>query len=182
MNESWHTWLTSDQRDASGRTDVAVFVTEALTAPVKSSGPPVVNLVASTSGTDSDWIVKVIDVYPDQVADQPAMGGYQLMIAADIFRGRYRESLETAKPLAANQPSPYKFALPEREPRLPARPPDHGAGPVELVPALRPEPADVRAQHLLGEAGGLQEGDAAGIRGELRRAAGGDAVGRSPSH
>ncbi len=58
------------------------------------------HLVASTSGTDADWVVKLIDVYPDEVAGQPALGGYQLMIAADIFRGRYRESLETPKPLA----------------------------------------------------------------------------------
>jgi predicted acyl esterase len=79
---------------------------------LKISGQPVVNLVASTSGTDSDWIVKVIDVHPDEVAGQPAMGGYQLMVSADIFRGRYRESLETPKALAANEPLLYKFALP----------------------------------------------------------------------
>ncbi|MGE5347408.1 MAG: CocE/NonD family hydrolase [Acidithiobacillales bacterium] len=109
---SWRTWLVSDQREASGRTDVAVFASEVLTAPVKVSGQPVVNLVASTSGTDSDWVVKLIDVYPDQVSDQPPLGGYQLMISADIFRGRYRESLETPKPLAAGQPLLYKFAIP----------------------------------------------------------------------
>ncbi len=112
LNENWRTWLVSDQRDVSGRTDVAVFVTDVLTAPVKISGTPMVNLVASTSGTDSDWVVKVIDVYPDQVADQPAMGGYQLMISADIFRGRYRESYDVAKAIAANQPLEYRFALP----------------------------------------------------------------------
>jgi putative CocE/NonD family hydrolase len=112
LNENWRTWLVSDQRDVSGRTDVAVFVTDVLTAPVKISGTPMVNLVASTSGTDSDWVVKVIDVYPDQVADQPPMGGYQLMISADIFRGRYRESYDVARPIAANQPLEYKFALP----------------------------------------------------------------------
>jgi putative CocE/NonD family hydrolase len=108
----WRTWLVSDQRDASGRTDVAVFVTDVLTAPVKISGSPVVNLIASTSGTDSDWVVKVIDVYPDEVSSQPPLGGYQLMISADIFRGRYRESLESPKALPANQPLAYKFALP----------------------------------------------------------------------
>ena len=70
------------------------------------------NLIASTSGTDSDWVVKVIDVYPDEVAAQPAMGGYQLMISADIFRGRYRESLENPKPIQADTPLTYKFALP----------------------------------------------------------------------
>jgi putative CocE/NonD family hydrolase len=110
--KSWREWLVTDQREASGRPDVAVFVSDVLTAPVKISGQPVVNLVAATSGTDADWVVKVIDVYPDEVAGQPAMGGYQLMVSADIFRGRYRESLETAKPIASDRPLPYRFALP----------------------------------------------------------------------
>src|SRR5262249_7889781 len=69
-------------------------------------------LVASTSGTDSDWVVKLIDVYPDEVALHSELGGYQLMVSADIFRGRYRESLETPKPIAADQPLTYRFALP----------------------------------------------------------------------
>ncbi len=109
---SWSRWLVDDQREASGRPDVLAFMSDTLTAPMKISGEPIVNLVASTSGTDSDWVVKVIDLYPDEVADQPNMGGYQLMISADIFRGRYRESLETAKPIASNKPLPYRFALP----------------------------------------------------------------------
>ncbi len=108
----WSRWLVDDQREASGRPDVLVFVSDVLTAPVKISGQPIANLVASTSGTDSDWVVKLIDVYPDEVAAQPEMGGYQLMIAADIFRGRYRESLEKAKPLAPDKPLLYRFALP----------------------------------------------------------------------
>jgi hypothetical protein len=109
---TWRQWLVDDQREASGRTDVLTFVSDVLTEPLKISGRPVANLVASTSGTDSDWVVKVIDVYPDEVAGQPAMGGYQLMVSADIFRGRYRESLETAKPIKADEPLPYRFALP----------------------------------------------------------------------
>jgi putative CocE/NonD family hydrolase len=109
---TWSRWLVDDQREASGRPDVAVFVSEVMTAPVKISGQPIANLIASTSGTDSDWVVKVIDVYPDEVAGQAAMGGYQLMVSADIFRGRYRESLETARPIAADEPLPYRFALP----------------------------------------------------------------------
>jgi predicted acyl esterase len=68
--------------------------------------------VASTSGTDADWVVKLIDVYPDEVAGQPALGGYQLMVSADIFRGRYRESLSEAKPIAPGAPLPYRFVLP----------------------------------------------------------------------
>jgi putative CocE/NonD family hydrolase len=112
IGRSWSEWLVDDQREASGRPDVLAFVSEVLTAPVKISGEPVANLVASTSGTDSDWVVKVIDVYPDEVAGQPGMGGYQLMVSADIFRGRYRESLETAKPIAAGKALLYRFALP----------------------------------------------------------------------
>jgi putative CocE/NonD family hydrolase len=109
---SWSRWLVDDQREASGRPDVVAFVSDVLTAPTKISGQPVANLVASTSGTDSDWVVKVIDLYPDEVAGQPALGGYQLMVSADIFRGRYRESLETARPIPADQPLPYRFVLP----------------------------------------------------------------------
>ena len=109
---TWPRWLVDDQREASGRPDVVVFLSDVLDAPMKISGQPVANLIASTSGTDSDWVVKVIDVYPDEVAGQPALGGYQLMVSADIFRGRYRESLETAKPIAANVPLLYRFDLP----------------------------------------------------------------------
>jgi uncharacterized protein len=109
---TWAQWLVDDQREASGRPDVVAFVSDVLTAPVKISGQPMAHLVASTSGTDSDWVVKLIDVYPEEVAAQPEMGGYQLMVSADIFRGRYRESLETPKPLATDAPLLYCFALP----------------------------------------------------------------------
>jgi len=68
--------------------------------------------VASTSGTDSDWVVKLIDVYPDQVPSQPSMGGYQLMVSADIFRGRYREGFDTPRALTPDAPLTYKFDLP----------------------------------------------------------------------
>ena len=109
---SWRKWLVTDQREASGRPDVVAFVSEVLSAPVKISGEPIANLVASTSGTDSDWVVKLIDVYPDEVVRQPAMGGYQLMVSADIFRGRYRESFDKAKAIEPNKPLVYRFALP----------------------------------------------------------------------
>jgi len=109
---SWSRWLVDDQREMSGRPDVLAFTSEVLTAPVKISGEPIVNLIASTSGTDSDWVVKLIDLYPAQVAGQPNMGGYQLMISADVLRGRYRESFETAKPIEANTPLRYRFVLP----------------------------------------------------------------------
>jgi putative CocE/NonD family hydrolase len=109
---SWSRWLVDDQREMSGRPDVLVFTSDVLKEPVKISGEPIANLIASTSGTDSDWVVKLIDLYPPQVAGQANMGGYQLMISADVFRGRYRESLEVAKPIPANEPLKYRFALP----------------------------------------------------------------------
>jgi len=111
-NGSWSRWLVDDQREMSGRPDVLVFTSDVLTEPVKISGEPIANLMASTSGTDSDWVVKLIDLYPDQVAGQTNMGGYQLMISADVFRGRYRESLEFPKAIASNVPLLYRFALP----------------------------------------------------------------------
>jgi putative CocE/NonD family hydrolase len=110
--KSWSEWLVDDQREPAGRPDVLAYLSDVLSTPLKISGQPVVNLMASTSGTDSDWVVKLIDVYPDEVAAEPALGGYQLMISADIFRGRYRESLETPKPIASNQPLAYRFELP----------------------------------------------------------------------
>ncbi|HUD14490.1 MAG TPA: CocE/NonD family hydrolase [Terracidiphilus sp.] len=109
---TWAQWLVDDQREASGRPDVLVFTTDVLTSPVHISGQPIANLVASTSGTDSDWVVKLIDVYPDEVASQPNLGGYQLPIAMDIFRGRYRESFANPKPIEPDKPVTYRFALP----------------------------------------------------------------------
>jgi putative CocE/NonD family hydrolase len=109
---TWSRWLVDDQREASGRPDVLAFVSEPLTTSMKISGNPVAHLVASTSGTDADWVVKLIDVYPDEVANQSILGGYQLMVSADIFRGRYRESFEQATPIAADTPLEYRFALP----------------------------------------------------------------------
>ena len=85
---------------------------ELKSAPVRISGAPVANLFGSTSGTDGDWVVKLIDVYPDEVPSQPEMGGYQLMIAADIFRGRYRESFEHPSPIPADKVQRYRFVLP----------------------------------------------------------------------
>ncbi len=106
-------WLLTDQRCVADRSDVLdVRHAVARLSPCRVSGAPVVNLVASTSGTDSDWVVKLIDVYPDEVPSQPEMGGYQLSVAMDIFRGRYRESFETPKAIAPNTPLPYKFTLP----------------------------------------------------------------------
>jgi putative CocE/NonD family hydrolase len=109
---TWPEWLTDDQREQSGRPDVLSYTSEVLKEPVQISGQPVAHLVASTSGTDSDWVVKLIDVYPDEVAEQANMGGYQLMISADIFRGRYRESFAVPHAIEPNTPLEYKFNLP----------------------------------------------------------------------
>ena len=102
----------SDQREASSRTDVLTFTSEVLTEPLKISGSPMVNLIASTTGTDGDFVVKLIDVYPDEVGREPKMGGYQLMISADILRGRYRESFSSPKAIPPDQKQVYRFALP----------------------------------------------------------------------
>jgi putative CocE/NonD family hydrolase len=110
--DKWRTWLVDDQRFVDGRPDVMTYTSEAMTTPVRVSGTPVVNLYASTSGTDSDWVVKVIDVFPENPAE-PAMSGYEVSIATDIFRGRYRKSFEHPEALKPNQPELFKFDLPQ---------------------------------------------------------------------
>jgi uncharacterized protein len=92
---TWSTWLTEDQRFVAGRDDVVSWQTEPLAQDLVIAGRIQANLFASTTGSDADWIVKLIDVYPD---DDPSMPGYWLMIANDVFRGRYRTSIE--KPAA----------------------------------------------------------------------------------
>jgi hypothetical protein len=111
-DDAWRHWLIDDQRFVDGRPDVLTYVTEPLTTPLRLSGAPEVNLYASTSGTDSDWVVKLIDVYPGTVPSQPAMGGYELSISLDIFRGRYRASFEHPEAITADQPQLYRFGIP----------------------------------------------------------------------
>jgi putative CocE/NonD family hydrolase len=110
--DMWTTWLVKDQRFVDGRPDVLTYISEPLTEPMRIAGVPKVNLQASTSGTDSDWVVKLIDVYPEQNATDPKLGGYELPVSLAIFRGRYRESFEHPAPLAADQPLQYRFDLP----------------------------------------------------------------------
>lgn len=110
--DMWTTWLVKDQRFVDGRPDVLTFVSEPLAEPMRIAGVPKVNLQASTSGTDSDWVVKLIDVYPEENATDPRMAGYELPVSLAIFRGRYRESFEHPAPLAAGQPLQYRFDLP----------------------------------------------------------------------
>ena len=111
-HEAWTRWLLNDQRFVDGRPDVLTYVSQPLTEPLHIGGAPVVNMYASTSGTDSDWVVKLIDVYPDTIASNPGMGGYELPISLDIFRGRYRTSFEHPQAIEANQPLLYTFGLP----------------------------------------------------------------------
>ena len=108
----WQSWLTTDQRPYENRPDVLTYVTDALTSEVRISGIPSVDLFAATSGTDSDWVVKLIDVYPDMNAARQDMSGYELPIAMDIFRGRYRESFEHPSAIPANTAQRYHFTLP----------------------------------------------------------------------
>jgi putative CocE/NonD family hydrolase len=91
---------------------VLSYSSQPLTAPLRLAGTPLVHLVASTSGTDSDWVVKLIDVYPDQYPQKPELGGYEFAIAMDVMRGRYRADPSRATPLGPGKPLTYEFALP----------------------------------------------------------------------
>ncbi|QBM76362.1 CocE/NonD family hydrolase [Sphingomonas sp. AAP5] len=108
----WGDWLVSDQRSVDGRTDVMSYSTPALTKTVKVSGVPWADIFAKTTGSDGDIVVKLIDVYPDEMASNPKMGGYQLAISLDIFRGRYRESFAKPSAIPANKTQQYRFRLP----------------------------------------------------------------------
>ncbi len=108
----WGDWLVSDQRHADGRPDVMTYTTPVLTEAMRVSGAPIADLYATTTGTDGDFVVKVIDVYPAENASDPKMGGYQLPISLDIFRGRYRDSFAKPSAIPAGKVQHYKFRLP----------------------------------------------------------------------
>ncbi|MEI5688428.1 CocE/NonD family hydrolase [Sphingomonas kyungheensis] len=108
----WGDWLVSDQRGSDGRTDVMTYSTPVLTEAMRVSGAPIADLYAATTGTDGDFVVKVIDVYPAENATDPKMGGYQLPISLDIFRGRYRDSFAHPSAIPANRVQHYRFRLP----------------------------------------------------------------------
>ncbi len=131
---NWRTWLVTDQHFVDGRQDVLTYISAPLTAPLKLAGEPVAHLFASTSGTDSDWVVKIIDVYPDTTATPGDTGGvfagvlgtpynmsgYELPIGIDIFRGRYRTSFEHPAALTPNAPAEFTFGLPMIDRTIPA--------------------------------------------------------------
>ena len=114
----WHSWLVHDQRFVDGRPDVLTYEGAPLDHPVHIMGAPQVDLFASTSGTDSDWVVKLIDVYPvapPEGAGQGSkrdMSGFELPIGIEIFRGRYVDSLAKPRALRPSKPEEYRFSLP----------------------------------------------------------------------
>ncbi|MGI9065989.1 MAG: CocE/NonD family hydrolase [Pyrinomonadaceae bacterium] len=115
LRSGWSTWLVEDQRFVHRRPDVLAWASEPLADDVVVSGKIVANLFASTTGTDSDWIVKLIDVYPERYADDPTMGGFQLMIAGDVFRGRYLKSFEKPQPIPSNSVQHYQIPFPAND-------------------------------------------------------------------
>ncbi len=107
----WGTWLVGDQRFAHLRPDVLSWETEPLAEDVTITGRVTARLFASTTGTDSDWVVKLIDVYPEDHPAEPSMGGYQLMIANDVFRGRFRNSFERPEALVPGEVAEFTIDL-----------------------------------------------------------------------
>ena len=109
VGSKWRPWLSEDQRFVSGRKDLKNFETPVLDHDVTVTGDVVADLFASTTGSDADWVVKLIDVYPEN-APAP-MAGYQLMIADEIFRGRYWKSFEKPEPIPPGKVEEYKWSL-----------------------------------------------------------------------
>jgi hypothetical protein len=109
--------MTDDQRFASRRPDVLVYQTDVLKEDLTLAGPMLADLHVSTSGTDADWIVKVIDVFPPNASDYPNMtggrrlGGYQMMVRSEVIRGRFRNSYEKPEPFVADQPARIRLEL-----------------------------------------------------------------------
>ena len=115
LNVGWSTWLVEDQRFVHRRPDVLDWVSDPLQSSLTVSGKIVAHLYASSTGTDSDWIAKLIDVYPEKYAADPEMGGYQLMIAGDVFRARYRRSFEKPEPLTPGAVEHYQIEFPAND-------------------------------------------------------------------
>ena len=108
---SWYTWLVQDQRFVDQRPDVLTWQTEELTEDITLAGQVTAKLFVSTTGTDSDWIVKLIDVYPEKYPQDWQLSGYELMIADEIFRGRFRNSFERPEPFKPGEATPLNFDL-----------------------------------------------------------------------
>jgi putative CocE/NonD family hydrolase len=108
----WRTWLVEDQRFVDDRPDVLTYESGPLETDLTLAGSIKAHLFAATSGSDADWVVKLIDVYPDTMpSTQAALGGYELMVANDVFRGRFRESYTTPHPITPNHVDEYTIDL-----------------------------------------------------------------------
>jgi uncharacterized protein len=107
----WPTWLVEDQRFVDRRPDVLSWETDTLDKDVTIAGDIVAHLFASTTGSDSDWVVKLIDVYPEKYPQDVKMEGYELMIADEVFRGRFYKSFEKPEALVPNQVTPFTIDL-----------------------------------------------------------------------
>ena len=151
-----------DQRFLEHRPDVVAWDTAPLENDVTIAGDIVARLFASTSGTDADWVVKLIDVYPEN-AKTPDLAGFQLMVANDVFRGRFRQSFEAPQAIVANKPQEYAIDLHAQNYRFLKGHPNPGAGAEQLVSADRPESPDLRAEHFPGRRYRLPPRDAAGV-------------------
>lgn len=112
-----HLWMIEDQRFAASRPDVLVYQTDVLTEPVTIAGPIIANLFVSTTGTDADWVVKLIDVYPGDAPDNKPnpqdvrMGDFQMLLAGEVFRGKYRHSYEKPEPFVPDKVTKIEYDL-----------------------------------------------------------------------
>jgi len=110
-------YMTDDQRFASRRPDVLTYQTDVLTSPLTLAGPIQALLQVAITGTDADWVVKIIDVYPDNTPDDPRtapgvhLGGYQQMVRSEVIRGRFRNSFSQPKPFVAGEVTPVPVTL-----------------------------------------------------------------------
>jgi hypothetical protein len=138
--------------------DILVWRTDPLAEDITIGGDIAAHLFASTTGSDADWVAKLIDVFPDTITQGPVLGGYEFMVSSEIMRGRYRQGFDRARPIAPNSINEYVVDLHQQSYTFRKGSPDHGPGAEHLVPGVRPQPADVRAQHLPGDPGRLPRG------------------------
>ena len=158
----WSTWLVEDQRFVDGRPDVLSWQTEALAENLTISGRIRAHLFASTTGSDADWIVKLIDRYPDDYKD-PTLRGYQLMIADEVLRSRFRNSFEKPEAVSPGEVVEYTIDLHTNNHAFLQGSQGDGAGAKLVVSGDRPQSAEIRAEHFPGQGGRLSAGDAARI-------------------
>jgi hypothetical protein len=107
----WPTWLVEDQRFVDGRPDVLSWEGDPLEADLSIAGEVVAHLFASTTGSDADWVVKLIDVYPERNPEDWDLAGYQLMVSSEVFRGRYRRGFERPERIPPGEVLEYSFSL-----------------------------------------------------------------------